>query len=202
MTIDAYGTLVTLRDPVPALRKALRERGVERTREEVAAGFRAEVDYYRPRSHEGRDAESLASLRRACVRVFLDAAGATGVGAGEFVPAFLGSLEFVPLPGAVAACEKLGRRGIPVAVVSNWDVDLHAHLERLGLELPIVTSAEAGEPKPAPRIFELALTRLAADASNAVHVGDSADDAAGARAAGMRFEPAPLPTAVRRILSP
>jgi phosphoglycolate phosphatase-like HAD superfamily hydrolase len=34
-----------------------------------------------------------------------------------------------------------------------------------------------------------------------VHVGDSEADAEGARAAGLRFEPAPLPDAARRILA-
>jgi putative hydrolase of the HAD superfamily len=201
VTIDAYGTLVSLRDPVPALQEALRIQGAERSHDEVAAGFRAEVEHYRPRSHEGRDAETLAALRRESVRIFLDGARASELDVDEFVPAFLGALEFVALPGAAAACEELARHGVPAAVVSNWDIDLHAHLERLGFELPIVTSAEAGEPKPSPRIFELALERLGASAERAVHVGDSEDDAEGARAAGMLFEPAPLPTAVRRILS-
>lgn len=200
VTIDAYGTLVTLRNPVGTLREALDLRGVERTQDEVAAAFRAEVEHYRPRSHEGCDAESLAALRRECVRVFLDAAG-TGLDVDEFTPAFLDAMQFEPLPGAVEACEELVSHGIRTAVVSNWDIGLHDHLERLGIDLPIVTSAEAGAPKPDPAVFELALARLHAEPTDAVHVGDSSDDEEGARAAGMRFEPAPLPTAVRRILN-
>ena len=76
VTIDAYGTLVELVDPVPALQAALAARGVERDPGRVAAAFRAEVAYYRPRSVEGRDAESLAALRRDCAGVFLREAGA------------------------------------------------------------------------------------------------------------------------------
>jgi putative hydrolase of the HAD superfamily len=199
VTIDAYGTLVGLRNPVPALRTALRTRGVDRTDEQVAAAFRAEVDYYVPRSHEGRDEATLALLRRDCAQVFLEAAGAGHLDAGEFAPAFVGSLEFEPLPGAVEACEKLRRRGLPVAVVSNWDVGLHEHLHRLGLDLVVVTSADVGAAKPDPAIFLHALQRLGAEPSRAVHVGDSPADEEGARAAGMAFRPAPLARAVREL---
>ena len=65
----------------------------------------------------------------------------------------------------------------------------------------VVTSAEAGAPKPAPAVFDLALERLGAVATRAVHVGDAAADEEGARAAGLRFEPAPLAEAAQRILA-
>src|SRR6266536_691111 len=76
VTIDAYGTLVALRDPVPSLRGALAARGIERSDDEVGRAFGAEVAYYVPRSHEGRDEATLALLRRDCARVFLQAATA------------------------------------------------------------------------------------------------------------------------------
>jgi putative hydrolase of the HAD superfamily len=200
VTIDAYGTLVTLRDPVPALAGALRARGVERPADRVEAAFRAEVAYYTPRSHEGRDEATLALLRRDCASVFLEAAAAD-LDPAEFAPAFLDALEFEPVPGAVEACEALAGRGIPAAVVSNWDVGLRDHLRRLGLGLPVVTSAEAGAPKPDPAIFRLALERLGGiPPARALHVGDSPSDAEGARAAGMQFRPAPLADAVRELL--
>jgi putative hydrolase of the HAD superfamily len=199
VTIDAYGTLVTLRDPVPALRSALRARAVVRTDEQVAAAFRAEVEYYVPRSHEGRDEATLALLRRDCAQVFLDAAGAD-LDAGAFTSAFVDSLEFEPLPGAAEACAKLEDGGLRLAVVSNWDVGLHEHLRKLGLDLLVVTSAEAGAAKPDPAIFRLALERLGTEASRAVHVGDGPADEEGARAAGMLFRPAPLADAVRELL--
>jgi HAD superfamily hydrolase (TIGR01549 family) len=66
----------------------------------------------------------------------------------------------------------------------------------------IVTSAEAGAPKPAPAVFELALARLGVDAAaHVVHIGDAVADEEGAKAAGLRFEPAPLADAARRILA-
>ena len=203
VTIDAHGTLVRLRDPVPALREALAARGVELSLDEVKRAFLAEVAYYVPRSHEGRDEATLALLRRDCARVFLEAAGA-GLEAEEFAPAFLAALEFEEVPGAADACGELVGAGLRLAIVSNWDVGLHEHITKLGLgELvdAVVTSAEAGAPKPDPAIFELALTQLGVEPSRAVHIGDAEADEEGARSAGMRFEPAPLAGAARRILA-
>ena len=203
VTIDAYGTLVTLRDPLPALRAALAARGIGRTAADVRTAFRTEVEYYVERSHEGHDEATLALLRRDCVAVFLDAARAP-LDPDEFAPAFVGALEFAELPGAADACRSLAAAGLRLAVVSNWDVGLHDHLTALGLDAlldAVVTSAEAGAPKPAPQVFELALARLGATAAHAVHVGDADADAEGARAAGLRFEPAPLADAARRILA-
>lgn len=203
MTIDAYGTLLRLRDPVPRLQVALAGRGVERDDEAVRRAFAAEVELYAGRSHEGRDEASLTLLRLDCADVFLRAAGA-GLDAASFVDAFVGALEFEVEPGAADACRALADAGIRLAVVSNWDVGLHDHLAALGLTPlldAVVTSAEAGAPKPAPQVFELALARLGATADRAVHVGDADADAEGARAAGLRFEPAPLADAARRILA-
>jgi putative hydrolase of the HAD superfamily len=198
VTIDAYGTLLALRDPAPALRAALRIRGVDRSLSEVRDAFAAEVEYYVPRSHEGRDEATLALLRRDCAAVFLEAAAAE-LDPGEFATAFVDSLVFEVQPGAYEACAALRAAGIRLAVVSNWDIGLH---ERLPQAFDVVvTSAEAGTPKPDPAIFALALTRLGAEAARAVHVGDSNADEEGARAAGMQFEPAPLADAARRILA-
>ncbi len=203
VTIDAYGTLIELHDPVPRLRAALVARGVARSEEEVRRAFEAEVSYYVPRSHEGRDEATLALLRRDCAGVFLEAAGAR-LDPGSFAEAFVSALVFTELPGAVDACRSLAAAGVRLAVVSNWDVGLHEHLAAVGLDAlvdTVVTSAEAGAPKPEPAVFELALARLGAHAADAVHVGDSAADAEGAHAAGLRFEPAPLAAAARRILA-
>jgi len=204
VTIDAYGTLVTLRDPVPALRAALADRDVERGTADVQHAFEAEVAFYVARSHEGRDEAALALLRRDCAGVFLEALAAE-LDPADFAAAFLASLSFAELPGARAACGELRAAGLRLAVVSNWDIGLHDHLEALGLDAVVnvvVTSAEAGAPKPEPAVFELALARLGVDdVTHAVHVGDAAADREGALAAGLRFEPAPLADAAQRILA-
>lgn len=199
MTIDAFGTLVQLRDPVPPLRSALGARGIDRDADVVRAAFRAEVEHYLPRAHSGRDPASLAALRRECTAVFLAAAAADGLDPDEFP--FVASLEFELLPGAHDACDELSQAGLSLCVVSNWDIGLVEHLRLLGLDLPVVTSAEAGAAKPDPRIFAVALHHIGTSPDRAVHVGDSEADAVGARAAGLRFEPAPLADAARRILT-
>jgi HAD superfamily hydrolase (TIGR01509 family) len=203
VTIDAFGTLLALRDPVSALQDALAVRGVERAEEEVRQAFEAEVAYYVARSHEGRDEATLALLRRNCAQAFLDAADA-GLDAAAFTEAFLDALVFEEVPGAAAACRSLAEAGLRLAVVSNWDIGLHEHLGGLGLDTlvdVVVTSAEAGAAKPAPAVFDFALQRLGASPARAVHIGDAPADQEGAAAAGMRFESAPLADAARRILA-
>ena len=185
VTIDAFGTLLELRDPVESLARLLP--GFDR--DAVARAFRAENEFYVPRSHEGRDAESLARLRAASTQVFNDALGSS-LAPGEFV----GALEFTFIDGALEAVEALTAHGLAVCVVSNWDIGLHDWLDGLGV--PVITSAEAGAPKPDPAVFRLALERLGVDPARTLHVGDGDADELGAAAAGLRFAPAPLAEAV------
>ena len=197
VTVDGYGTIVQLVDPVPALATALAGHGVERDAEAVRAAFLAEVAYYKPAALRGRDTASLAALRHECSRVFLEAAAAD-LDPALFVDAFMASIVMEPVPGAVEALHALRGRGLELAVVSNWDVGLAEHLERLGIASlfsAVATTAEAGAPKPDPAVFRLALGRLGVEPARALHVGDEAADEAGAAAAGMRFAPAPLATA-------
>ncbi|MGE5272956.1 MAG: HAD-IA family hydrolase [Verrucomicrobiota bacterium] len=197
VTVDGYGTLLTLVDPVPSLVRSLAERGLERDPALVRQAFAAEVAYYRPEALRGRNPETLAALRRDCAGVFLEAAGAD-LDPGSFVDAFMASIRFQPLPRAPAMLSSLRARGLDLAVVSNWDIGLAEHLERLGIHglfSTVVTSAEAGAAKPDPTIFHLALERLGVEARRALHVGDEDEDERGAAAAGMKFAPAPLDTA-------
>jgi FMN phosphatase YigB (HAD superfamily) len=201
VTLDAMGTLVELVDPVEPLRAALRERAVEASPEDVRAAFAAEVEYYIPRAHEGRDEDSLRDLGRSCAGVFLGHLGA-GLDPGEFAPAFVGSLRFQPLEGVPETIAVLRRAGLSLACVSNWDVSLRDQLERTrladGLDA-IVSSAEAGSPKPAPDAFNIALEHLRIAPERTIHVGDGQADEEGAAAAGLRFEPAPLATLPERL---
>jgi HAD superfamily hydrolase (TIGR01509 family) len=199
VTIDAYGTLVELADPVPLLRAGLAELGVERDQQAVARAFAQEVAYYRERSHEGRDDETLLALRRECVAVILRELD-SDLAPEAFVDGFVSAMRFSFLPGAREAVERLQRLGLAVAVVSNWDVGLREQLRGLGLDgLTVVTSAEAGAPKPDPAVFLRALSELGVRPDRALHVGDSEADDEGARAAGMRFAPAPLASALEAL---
>jgi len=201
VTLDANGTIVRLADPVEPLRSALAAAGAERSAATVRRAFGAEVAFYLPRAHEGRDAPTLAALRRESVAVFLRAADAP-LDPESFVPAFLAALRFEPLPGVPQALGELRDQGLRLACVANWDVTLPATLARAGLAScfdAVVSSAEAGAPKPDPRPFRLALERLGVEPERAVHCGDEPADAAGAAAAGLRFAPPPVSTLPARL---
>jgi putative hydrolase of the HAD superfamily len=199
ITLDAFGTLVTLIDPVPELLESLRVRGIECSAERIAAGFEAEGEYYKPRSLEGHDEASLAALRLGCTRVFLENAG-VDLDPAEFVDAYIEALRFELVPGAAEAVASLRRRGLALAVVGNWDLTLPDHLADLSLDdLPVVTSAAAGAAKPDPRPFRLALDELAVRPERALHIGNEEADEIGARGAGMHFAWAPVEAALEGL---
>lgn len=94
-----------------------------------------------------------------------------------------------PVEGAREMLDQIAALGVRRAVVSNSDGRAERHLTdcgvREGLEF-VVDSHLVGVEKPAARIFEIALERLAVPADHALYVGDIiAVDVRGARAAGM-----------------
>ncbi len=201
VTVDAFGTLVVLEDPVERLRLELAARGVDRDADTVRRAFQAEAAYYRPRCLRGHDAAGLALLRYECVRVFLAAADAD-VDAVDFVPAFLDSIVFSLAEGAREALAALRGAGLSLACVANWDISLHDHFARLDISDrfdTVLASADVGVEKPDPRIFTHALGRLGVLAERALHIGDESVDRAGAAAAGLAFEPVPLATLPGRL---
>jgi HAD superfamily hydrolase (TIGR01509 family) len=199
VTIDAYGTLVELDDPVPRLREGLAALGVDRDPEAVARAFAREAAYYREHSFEGRDDATLYELRRRCVAIILEELEAD-LAPEAFVDGFVSAMRFGLVAGAGAALQALRRRGLAIAVVSNWDFGLPQQLAGLGLGgVPVATSAEVGAPKPEPPVFIRALELLRVRPERALHVGDSEADEAGALAAGMQFAPAPLAQAIEAL---
>ena len=192
MLLDALGTLVRFERPGPHLRTELRERlGLEVSDSEASAAIRAEIAHYRANLHRGRDAETLAALRRECATVMLEhlPAAAREADLGVITDALVASIRFTPYPDAVATLEALRARGLRLIVLSNWDFSLHemlANTGSAGLVDGAVSSAEHGIAKPDPAIFEHALALAGVGAEAAWHVGDSLDaDVAGALAAGV-----------------
>jgi HAD superfamily hydrolase (TIGR01549 family) len=195
VTIDAYGTLLALRDPVASLARLL----PGHDRDAIARAFEAEAEHYIVHSLHGRDADSLARLYAECAGVFNEALGSS-LTPEEYVATL--DAEYGALPGVPDALVRLRALGLELAVVGNWDCRLPEHLERLELAghfTAIVTSAGTGAAKPDPRPFLAALEQLGVAPERALHVGDSATDEEGARAAGMRFAPVPLSTVVERV---
>jgi FMN phosphatase YigB (HAD superfamily) len=197
VTLDAYGTLVMLADPIPALSEALAERGAARSREVVLAGFRDEVAYYRAHTDEGYDEEGLARLQQDCARVFLDSVGAD-VDAAEFAPVYVGAMHFEVLDGVRPSLERLQALGLELGVVANWDLTLRKLLAEVGLDgyFGVIVHA-AG--KPAPDGFLRAIAGLGVEAGRTLHIGDDEVDETAARAAGVRFLPAPVSAAIAML---
>jgi putative hydrolase of the HAD superfamily len=178
--LDALGTLVELEPPWPLLAAEL---GVDV--DDAERAMRAEMRYYRNHSHEGRDAESLADLRRRCAEIVSRELG------GKVTPnELMAAIRFRAYPDAAPALAELRGLGLRLVCVSNWDVSLPSVLDRCGLADAldaVVTSAAVGATKPDPAIFAAALTVAGCDAGEALHVGDTvAEDVDGARGAGMR----------------
>jgi FMN phosphatase YigB (HAD superfamily) len=197
VTIDAYGTLVTLVDPVPALTKALADRDIVRDHDAVVQGFRTEVAYYTAHSAEGHDEAGLAQLQRDCAQVFLEAVGVE-LDVDEFAPVYTAAMHFEPLPGVVPALERLCSLGLELAVVANWDLTLRRLLDEAGIAQHFRAVVHAAG-KPAPDGLLRTLDQLGVEPARALHIGDDEVDEMAARAARVRFLPAPLQDAVAAL---
>jgi putative hydrolase of the HAD superfamily len=178
--LDALGTLVELEPPWIHLADAL---GLEADRRLVGA-VRAEMAYYKQHADEGRDARSLAELRRRCAEVL-----SRELGHEVPVETMMAAIRFRAYPDARPALDVLRRRGLVLACVSNWDVSLSEVLDRCALLDAldgVVSSAAAGARKPDPAIFAPALEIAGCAPAEALHVGDTpAEDVVAARSAGI-----------------
>ncbi|MEA2143460.1 MAG: hypothetical protein QOI64_1890, partial [Solirubrobacteraceae bacterium] len=118
VTLDAFGTLVELEDPVPRLVAALGARGLAVSAAQARAALAEEIAFYRAGHDAGVDAASLALLRGRCAQVLrggLERAGAdtSAVTPAAMVAALLAALRFVAfadVPGALAALRAAGHR--------------------------------------------------------------------------------------------
>jgi len=190
--LDALGTLVFFPPPWPLLVAELGRRGVEVTEGEARVAFRAEIAHYRAHHAAASDAAGLARLRADCTQVLarnLPPAVGT-IGPDELQDALLSSLRFTAYPEVPRVLQELRDQGVPLVVVSNWDVSLHGVLEATGLVgffAGVITSAEHGAAKPDASIFAAGLALAGGvEPGQAVHVGDDLEaDVAGARAAGL-----------------
>lgn len=95
-----------------------------------------------------------------------------------------------PVAGALALLQAL-KPGYKLGIVTNNRLaEQQEKLRYLGMsELvdALITSEEVGVPKPAPRIYQVALERLGAEAAQTVMVGDNwTADVVGALAVGIR----------------
>lgn len=179
--LDALGTLVDLEPPAAHLAAALEIEDPA----DVASAVRAEMDFYRKHSHEGRDPESLLALRTRCADIL-----SWELDREVSLETMLSAFRFRAFDDARPALDALHDAGLRLVCVSNWDISLSEVLAKCGLGDVvdgIVTSASSGHRKPDPGIFSQALEIAGCGANEAIHVGDTVgEDVAGAGAAGIK----------------
>ncbi|MGH7934765.1 MAG: HAD-IA family hydrolase [Candidatus Binataceae bacterium] len=195
---DAAGTLFEPREPVgESYARIAREFGVVAAATQVSAAFR-HVFHRTPGLAFGPE-RTAAELRRLERQWWHGVVAQVFAGLGRFddfeayfatlFAFFADSAHWRADPEAAPLLADLKGRGLKLGVISNFDTRLYAILK--GLELSpyfnsITISSEAGYAKPAPEIFRTALERNFAQATQALHVGDSEPlDVAGAQAAGI-----------------
>lgn len=188
--LDVLGTLVRLEDPAPALRSELAARGIEVAEADAARAFGAEIAYYLAHHMDGATVEGLDDLRDRCATEIERALGLAAERHGAVRDAMLAALVFTPFPDAAPALRALRARGLTLVAASNWDCSLPDALARTGLAELLdgaVSSAVAGEAKPAPAVFRAALAEAGCEPEEALFVGDSVEnDVRGAEACGIR----------------
>jgi len=196
LLLDAMGTLIGLREPVGVTYAELAGRhGIAVTPAAVQAGFARAWQTAPPLAFP---ALADTDLRRAeltwwgeLIRLSLDPSGASSPPV-ELVEALFQHYAqpeawrvFADVP---AMLERWHRRGLALAVVSNFDTRLPELLAQLGLTRwlqVVVVSSAAGAAKPDPAPFHLALDQLGLPGEAVWHVGDSPEDLNGAAAAGL-----------------
>ena len=137
---------------------------------------------------EYRTEEALARFRR---RNAERTAGELGIEAPSDVLTEVAQrrISFNPYPESEAVLEELKALGVPLWVVSNWDIELQKVLAGLGWMRyfdGIVASAVLGVEKPRREIYDEALHLAGVPADRAVMVGnDPVSDVKGASEAGI-----------------
>lgn len=198
---DAAGTLILPVEPVGATYSRLAaDFGVALSAARLDDAFRRVFAAASPNVHPGHAAAEIPERERAWwrARVRETFRAADGTARFDDFDGFFAVLfahyadarAWRLAPGAHEGLAALSARGLPLAVLSNFDHRLPGLLEGLGVAerlACLVLPAEVGAAKPDPEIFTFALRRLGVSAERALYVGDHAEeDLAGARAAGLR----------------
>ena len=199
LLLDAMGTLIGLRQSVGHTYAALAaDHGLTVAAEAIDAVFPRIHCQAPPLAFPGLDGAALEAAER---HWWADriAAALAAVGVEQPMPPGLSDALFDRFAEAdlwmvydhvAGALERWHRRGLRLAVVSNFDGRLIGLLRDLGLAdwiSVVVVSSAAGAAKPDPAPFALALDQLGLSPAQAWHVGDSPEDGLGAQAAGLAW---------------
>jgi putative hydrolase of the HAD superfamily len=197
LLLDAMGTLITLRQPLGITYAEIAARhGIRADPEAIGRSFVRHYPEAPPLAFPGLGEAALRQAEigwwgRLIDRVLLAAAGVAAPAAlhRQLFEAFADPSLWRVYDDVPPMLERWRAAGLDLAVVSNFDTRLGGLLAGLGLAerfSSVVVSSRAGSAKPSPLPFLLALEALGLTPDQAWHVGDSPEDEAGARAAGLR----------------
>ena len=184
--VDAAGTLMKPREPVGiTYARAARARGIAADPVEVEVRFRAAF-----KAHSAR-----GQVQRGDGRLFWSPIVKEAINADDDVVVqrlwehYLEPRAWWVDTGALNVLGEVARTGVKLGIISNWDTRLRILYNRFALDrmFPVlVCSAEHDVEKPDPEIFRIACSAAGVRPSEAVHIGDDAEnDVAGANAAGL-----------------
>lgn len=197
VTLDAAGTLIQVRRPVGETYAEIANRhGIPVQAQAISAAFRTVFPRMSPLAFGAGSPQQRARQERdwwrTLVRSCLGRHGQHHAFAAcfdELYDHYASAQAWVVYPEVHEVLDQLDARGIPAAVVSNFDSRLHPILHDLGLHArfhTVLCSSEAGAAKPDARIFAQACQALGHDPHQTLHAGDSRQaDLEGARAAGL-----------------
>ena len=86
--------------------------------------------------------------------------------------------EWSLYPETRKVLDEVRSRGYKTALISNFNDEIHTLLKELGIYDKfdfVISSQEAGVPKPDPRIYQFALKKLDLLAEEALMIGDNYD---------------------------
>jgi putative hydrolase of the HAD superfamily len=190
--LDFYGTLAETPDWGPSWEELVAELGYTLPRHVRDRWWHDSYDGSEHDEHS-QSREHYVAWQQSRLRSMLADCGVTSEHQGVFlerVREIGGHRKIIAYDEVRSVLGELRRRGIRLAICSNWDWDLDEAVGGAGLDDAVdvmVSSAWVGARKPHPRIYAHTLAQLDVEAHDAVFVGDTwACDVAGPRAAGMR----------------
>jgi putative hydrolase of the HAD superfamily len=192
LTADAAGTLIVPHPSVGAVYAEVAARhGYEADAEALERAFPAAFAAVRSRWAVPYGADEDDALRfwaQVIDATFGEALSFEAV--CDLYDAFAGGARWRVVAGAREALALARERGLPVAVVSNFDRRLEPLLGDLGLGpfAAVVPSTVVGKAKPDPAPLLEACRRMAVEPGEIVHLGDSErEDGAMCAAVGARW---------------
>lgn len=209
VTLDAAGTLFTLREPLGRVyaRFARRARSHDPRHPpqpgEIEQAFQRQFSRMPALAFPPLPGPELRRRERAWWRELVrrvaaevdglpgpDDAGGPDGWFDELYDHYAGGAAWRTFEEVPAVVRRLREAGLRLAALTNFDSRVESILDELGLATfldAVITSSRAGAAKPEPAIFRAALRRLESPAPNTLHVGDRADlDLEGARSAGLQ----------------